>query len=50
LKFPIFPISQTEFEWRVVKAKVEFVKGEDGKVTKALHHQNGATLIGPKIK
>ena len=37
-KSQIFPTSQTEFEWRVEKAKVEFVKGEGGKVTKALHH------------
>ena len=49
-KFPIFPKSATEFEWRVVKASVEFVKGSDGKVTKAIHHQGGATIDAPKIK
>ena len=26
-KFPIFPKSETEFEWRIVVAKVQFVKG-----------------------
>jgi CubicO group peptidase (beta-lactamase class C family) len=49
-KFPIFPTSETEFEWRVVKAKVQFVKGDDGKVTKAVHRQEGANHDAPKIK
>ena len=49
-KMPIFPKSATEFEWRVVAAKVEFVKGDDGKVTKAIHSQNGVTFPAPKIK
>ena len=49
-KYPIFPKSETEFEWRVVPAKAQFVKGEDGKVTKVVHHQNGASFDAPKIK
>ncbi len=49
-KMPIFPKSASEFEWRVVAAKVEFVKGDDGKVTKAIHHQNGVTFDAPKIR
>ena len=49
-KFPIFPLSETEFEWRVVAAKVQFVKGEDGKVTKAVHRQNGTTQEAPRVK
>ena len=49
-KFPIFPKSATEFEWRVVKASVEFVKGGDGKVTKAIHQQGGNTIDAPKTK
>ena len=49
-RFPIFPKSETEFEWRVVAANVRFVKGEDGKVTKAVHTQNGNTFDAPKIK
>ena len=48
-KFPIFAKSETEFEWRVVAAKVQFVT-EDGKVTKAVHQQNGGTINAPKIK
>ena len=49
-EFPIFPKSATEFEWRVVPAKVQFVIGDDGKVTKAIHMQNGNTIPAPKIK
>ena len=49
-KMPIFPKSATEFEWRVVKAGVVFVKGDDGNVTKAVHTQNGTTFDAPKIK
>ena len=48
--FPIFPKSATEFEWRVVVAKVSFAKDADGKVTKAIHTQNGRTFDAPKIK
>jgi hypothetical protein len=49
-KFPIFATSETEFEWRVVEAKVQFVKDDDGKVTKAVHHQGAAMFDAPKIK
>ena len=49
-KFPIFPKSETEFEWRVVAASVKFSKGDDGKVTKAIHSQNGTTFDAPKVK
>ncbi len=49
-KYPIFPKSETEFEWRVVPAKAQFVKGDDGKVTKAVHHQSGTSFDAPKIK
>ncbi|MGI8982881.1 MAG: serine hydrolase [Pirellulaceae bacterium] len=49
-KFPIFPTSETDFEWRAVAAKVRFVKGEDGKVTKGVHQQNGTKFDVPKIK
>ena len=49
-KFPLYPRSETEFVWRIVPARVEFTKGADGKVTKATHHQGGATFDAPKIK
>ena len=49
-KFPIYPRSETEFLWRVVPARVEFTKGADGKVTKATHHQGGATFDAAKTR
>jgi CubicO group peptidase (beta-lactamase class C family) len=49
-KIPIFPLSETEFEWRIVPAKVQFVKGDNGQITKAVHHQSGTTHDAPKIK
>jgi len=48
-KFEIFPKSPDEFFWNVVNAEVTFVKDEHGKVTKAIHHQNGTTLEAPRI-
>ena len=47
--FPIYPKSATEYEWRVVAASVEFSKDAEDQVTKATHHQNGATFDAPKI-
>ncbi len=49
-KYPIYPKSETEFVWRIVPASVEFAKGADGKVTKATHHQGGATFDAAKIR
>jgi CubicO group peptidase (beta-lactamase class C family) len=49
-EFPIFPKSDHEFFWRVVPASVEFVRGADGKVTGAIHHQNGITFTAPKLQ
>ena len=49
-EFAIFPTAADSFEWRVVKASVRFVKGEDGKVIKAVHTQNGMTFDAPKVK
>ena len=49
-KFPIFPKGKDTFEWRVVKAQVEFVKDEQGAVTKARHTQNGNTFDAPRKK
>ena len=49
-KHQIHAKSATEFEWRVVAASVVFVKDPDGKVTKAVHTQNGRTFDAPKIE
>jgi CubicO group peptidase (beta-lactamase class C family) len=47
---PIFPKSDHEFFWEIVPASVEFVRGKDGEITNAIHHQNGLTFPAPKIK
>jgi len=49
-RFPIFAKGADEFEWHVVLAAVKFVTEEGGKVTKAIHTQNGTTFEAPKIK
>ncbi|MCE0521369.1 MAG: serine hydrolase [Methylacidiphilales bacterium] len=47
---PIFPKSDHEFFWRIVPASVEFVRGADGKIASAIHHQNGITFTAPKLQ
>jgi CubicO group peptidase (beta-lactamase class C family) len=49
-KYPIFPKSALEWEWRVVPANVKFSKDDNGKITTATHSQNGSTFPAPKIK
>ncbi|MDP3072319.1 MAG: serine hydrolase [Opitutaceae bacterium] len=49
-RLSIYPKSATDYEWRVVAAKVSFAKDAEGKVTKAIHTQNGQTFEAPKIK
>jgi CubicO group peptidase (beta-lactamase class C family) len=49
-KFEIFPASPAKFFWKVADAQVEFVKNDQGKVTKAIHHQGGRTFEAPKIE
>jgi CubicO group peptidase (beta-lactamase class C family) len=49
-RFEIFPMSPTEFVWKVVSAKITFVKDASGKVLKGIHEQGGRTLDVPKIE
>lgn len=49
-KFELFPSSATEFFWKVVDARIQFVKDEAGQVTHALHFQGGQELNVPKLK
>jgi len=48
-RFEIYPESETNFFWKVVEARVTFVKGPDGKVIKAIHHQNGMTINAARL-
>ena len=49
-KFEIFPKSETEFFWKVVNARVRFVKNEKGEVSKAIHFQANTEIQAPKIE
>jgi CubicO group peptidase (beta-lactamase class C family) len=48
-KFEIFPKSETEYFWKVVDAKVTFVKDANGRVVSATHSQNGHVFSAPRI-
>ena len=48
-KHEIFPLSETEFFWKVVEARVTFEKDANGKVTKAVHRQNDRTINAPRL-
>jgi hypothetical protein len=48
-KLPIFSVNETTFEWKLVEAKVEFIKDNKDKITAARHSQNGTTFDAPRI-
>ena len=48
-KIELFPTSETEFFWKVVYARIKFVKDANGKVVKAIFRKNGETLYGPRV-
>jgi hypothetical protein len=45
----IFPRSETEYFWKDMDAQITFVKNDKGKVTKAIYHHGGQTIVGTKI-
>jgi hypothetical protein len=47
--FPIYPSSIDEFNWKVVEAKIKFVKDDKGIVTHAIHTQGGQQLEAKKL-
>lgn len=49
-RYEIYPKSETEFFWKVADAQVTFVKDDQGKVIKAVHHQNGQTINAPRLE
>ena len=48
-KYPIFPKSDHEFFLKIVPARLEFIRGEDGKVASAVSHQDGITRTGLRL-
>lgn len=49
-KFPIFPSAEGEYFWKVVSAKIKFVKNADGEVEYADFEQNGNKIKAVKLK
>jgi CubicO group peptidase (beta-lactamase class C family) len=47
---PIFPTENDLFMWKVVEAKIKFVRDDDGRVTGAIHSQGGIDLKVDKIE
>lgn len=48
-KFPIFPSGPDEFFWKVVDAKIKFVKNEQGEVIHGHFQQNGQQIDAKKL-
>lgn len=49
-RYEIFPISESEYFYKVVDAKITFVKDDGGKVTNLVLHQQGQDMPASKIK
>lgn len=49
-KYEIFPSAENEFFWKVVDAKIQFVKNETNEVTHGLFTQNGQQITVKKLK
>jgi CubicO group peptidase (beta-lactamase class C family) len=49
-RFEIFPVSADQFVWKVVEAKITFVRDAAGRVTGAVHEQGGRRLDAPKLE
>jgi CubicO group peptidase (beta-lactamase class C family) len=48
-RFQIFQSSEDQFSWKVVPAKITFVRDSSGKVTGGIHEQGGQRLNVPKM-
>jgi len=48
-KFEIFPSSENEFFWKVVDARLKFVRDDNGEVNKAILMQNGQQLEAKRL-
>ena len=48
-KFEIFPSSENEFFWKVVDARIKFIKDEKGEINQATLFQNGQEMKAKKL-
>lgn len=46
----LFPLSETEFFWMAVNAKIKFENDANGNIVKATHFQDGLKTVAPKLK
>jgi CubicO group peptidase (beta-lactamase class C family) len=46
----LFPITETEFYWMAVNAKIKFESDVNGEIIKAIHFQDGLKTEAPKLK
>ena len=46
----LFPLSETEFFWMAVNAKIKFESDANGNIVKAIHFQDGLKTEAPKLK
>ncbi|HTJ50775.1 MAG TPA: serine hydrolase [Cyclobacteriaceae bacterium] len=49
-KFPIYPSGEGEYFWKVVAAKIKFVKNANGEIEYGDFEQNGNKIKAPKLK
>ena len=49
-KFPIFPSGEGEYFWKVVNAKIKFIKNANGEVEFGDFEQNGNKIKAAKLK
>jgi CubicO group peptidase (beta-lactamase class C family) len=48
-RFQIFPAGNDEFYWKVVEARIRFLKNDAGEITNAIHYQGGRELNVEKL-
>jgi hypothetical protein len=46
---PIYPVGEDVFVWKIVEARITFVRDDRGLVTHAVHDQNGAVFEVAKL-
>ena len=49
-EFPVFPINETRFFYKVVEAEIEFYKAENGEVESLTLFQGGREMPGKKVE
>lgn len=49
-EFPVFPINETRFFYKVVEAEIEFYKNENGEVESLTLFQGGREMPGKKVE